>query len=204
MVGRPPGDSADGKERLLDACWKLLLDLIPGQRLTIAAVCEEAGCTPPTLYHHFGSLESLERAASERALEQWSEELMASYGQVEDVEERLMQFAREYMDWGIENPRAFYVMFMRPGANYLPDGLSNLRRIPPLEHIITDLGAVCGLDEDDPVLLQMALSHWVAANGIISMAIASASFTREAQDATFEQLTSSMTDPYILPQRSSS
>ena len=199
MVGRPPGDSADGKERLLDACWKLLLAMEPGQRITIAAVCEEAGCTPPTLYHHFGSLESLEQAASERALEAWSEHLMDSYTEKDDLEERLMQLARDYMDWGIENPRAFYVMFGRPNANYLPEELSNLRSLPPLDHIIRDLGAVCRLDESDPVLIQMALSHWVAANGIISMAIASENFTRERQDATFEQLTSAMTDPYILP-----
>lgn len=202
MVGRPPGDSADGKERLLDACWKLLLELHPGQRLTIAAVCDEAGCTPPTLYHHFGSLESLEQAASERALEDWSEKLMDRYEEVEDLEERLMKLARDYMDWAINNPRAFYVMFARPGANYLPDDFTNLHSVSPLEHIIRDLGAVCALEEDNPVLIQMALSHWVAANGIILMAIASENFTREVQDATFEQLTSGMTGPYIEPRSS--
>lgn len=201
MAGRPPGDSADGKVRLLDACWRLLMDIEPGKKLTIAAVCSEAGCTPPTLYHHFGSLPALERAASERALERWGEQLLERYRDNDEVEARLLAIARDYVDWAVENPRAYSVMFARPGADYFPKDLNDLHQLILMPEILEDLGTLCDLDPDGPEIMQLAISHWVVIHGLASMAIASADFDRELQQATFSQITDALVEPLLVDYR---
>jgi AcrR family transcriptional regulator len=69
----PParGAAADTRTRLLDVTAALLEDLGPARadQLTTRAVCDAAGVTAPTLYHHFGDKDGLVRAAVARAAE---------------------------------------------------------------------------------------------------------------------------------------
>jgi AcrR family transcriptional regulator len=62
--GRPPGEAASGRERLLAAA----LDLFPRSGFagtTVDDLVRAAGVTPPVLYHHFGTKAGLYVAAAE-------------------------------------------------------------------------------------------------------------------------------------------
>lgn len=202
MAGRPPGDSADGRERLLKACWDLLVESEPGNKLTIAAVCSRAGCTPPTLYHHFGSLEALEVEASAVGFNEWSEQLLKNYGNTPDTEARLMQLARDYLDWAETNPKAYHVIFTYQGGALFPEDVNNLRHIGPMARLVDDLALLLGTDSCDPKAIQLTLTLWAAIHGIASLGIASPHFTRALQESTFKQITEAIIDPYIVPQAS--
>jgi AcrR family transcriptional regulator len=66
-------EAADTRTRLLDVTAALLEQLGPTgvDQLTTRAVCDAAGVTAPTLYHHFGDKDGLVRAAAARAAGQY-------------------------------------------------------------------------------------------------------------------------------------
>lgn len=202
MAGRPPGDSADGRERLLRACWDLLVDSEAGTKITIAAVCAKAGCTPPTLYHHFGSLESLEVEASSIGFNAWSDDLLSDYEDIDDGETRLIRLAWAYLDWAAANPKAYHVIFTSQGGALFPETLTELRHLGPMSRLIDDLARLLGTDPEEPHVLQLTLTLWSAIHGIASLAIASPHFTREMQEATFKQITEAIIDPHIVARAS--
>jgi len=140
MAGRPPGSSANGKQRLLDACWDLLVELPVGERLTISAVCEKAGCTPPTLYHHFGDLAALERAASRRAYVAWSEDVETACASTTDPEERLLERGRAYLQWADEHVDAYHVLFSQPRKSQDPNAQGI--EAPGFQALLNDLGEI--------------------------------------------------------------
>lgn len=195
MVGRPPRGSADGRKRLVDATLGLLLELKAGERLTIAAVCAAAGCTPPTLYHHFGSLDALEKEVSRDALRKFSEEVLTGYNSIDDVEQRTVRLGRDYLDWAIANPHLFHVIFGRPGADTFPASLDDLEEVPVLKQLLHDIAYLCDLPVDDPQVVQLAVSHWAVAQGIATLAISSPNFTPELQNSTLKQITEALVDP---------
>lgn len=187
MVGRPPGDSADGKQRLLDACWQLLIENAPGERLTIAAVCERAECTPPTLYHHYGDLGTLEAAASARAFLEWNSGLDAEFASIADPRERLRAYSHAYLDWAVENPDAYTILFSRPGR-LGPDGSG-----PRFHGLIQSLSEIHGRDKEDAGLIALSLAYWCLLHGTAAMALAAPGVPREAEVATLDYVEAALT-----------
>ncbi len=162
MAGRPPG-KADGRQRLIDACWELLIDSEPGERLTIAQVCEQAGVTPPTLYHHFGDLAALEVEASRQAFRRWNAEVAKDLAQIADPDERLRTHGRAYVAWARQHPDAYAIMFCRPAS----EGPSLAG--PGLSLLVGNLAEVHGMAPDDARLIPIALAQWSMAHGLASL-----------------------------------
>ncbi|MDO5736825.1 MAG: TetR/AcrR family transcriptional regulator [Propionibacteriaceae bacterium] len=190
MAGRPPGDSADGKQRLLDACWSLLVDTPQGERLTIAAVCERARCTPPTLYHHFGDLASLERAASRRAYLAWSTELAHTCSHIVDPKARLDGHARAYVAWAQKHPDAYNVLFSQPRKEVDPNTSS--LDAPIFLTLLTDLGEIHQKLPSDPSLLPLAMAYWAGVHGVASLATTLPYFPENVQESTLDIMTAAL------------
>lgn len=163
MAGRPPGNQADGKQRLLDACWQLLVEAETGERLTIAQVCERAGCTPPTLYHHFGDLASLELEATRQAYIRWNAVVVKEILHIKDPKKRLSAHGVAYAAWAHEHPDAYAIMFCRPGN----EGPSITG--PGFSGLVASLAEIHGCDPDDPALLPAALTYWGLVHGLSTL-----------------------------------
>ncbi len=189
MAGRPPGDSANGKQRLLDACWDLLLELPVGERLTISAVCDRASCTPPTLYHHFGDLASLERAASRRAYAAWSVDLESVCSSIPDPQERLHERGRAYLEWADAHVDAYHALFSQPrkAVDSNAGGIEG----PGFQALLQDLGEVHDLPSSDPSLLPLAFTYWSGIHGLASLFATMPFFPKKAQESALEIMTHS-------------
>lgn len=181
MAGRPPGGSADGKQRLLDACWNLLVELPVGERLTISAVCDRAGCTPPTLYHHFGDLSSLERAASRRAHAQWSDDVESACASNSDPEERLKLRGESYVRWANDHVDAYHALFSQPRKSNDPQAQDIMA--PSFQGLLKDLGEIHDLPTSDEALLPLAFAYWSAVHGLASLSVTVPFFPKSAQDS---------------------
>ncbi len=190
MAGRPPGDSADGKQRLLDACWSLLVETPQGQKLTIAAVCERARCTPPTLYHHFGDLPSLERAASRRAFLVWSREAAGTHARHGDAKGRLAVRARAYVTWAQNNPDAYNVLFSQPRKDLDPN-TAPLEE-PSFRAVLHDLGEIHQKLPSDPSLIPLAMTFWAGIHGVASLATTLPFFPDSVQESTLNIMTDAL------------
>lgn len=183
MAGRPPAGSATGKKRLLDACWKLLREQPVAKPLTIAAVCEEAGCTPPTLYHHFGDLDSLRRAASRRAHLEWSEEMALSTTSDGDPKQQIRDGARVYLEWAIEHPDAYHVMFSQPRREDDPNPHEETIDTPSFVALRTYLAELHDMPLEDPSIILLALNFWAAVHGLASLSVTMPFFPAEVRES---------------------
>ena len=190
MAGRPPGSSANGKQRLLDACWDLLVELPVGERLTISAVCEKAGCTPPTLYHHFGDLAALERAASRRAYVAWSEDVNTACASTTDPEARLLERGRAYLQWADEHVDAYHVLFSQPRKSQDPNAQGI--EAPGFQALLNDLGEIHDLAISDTALLPLAFAYWGGIHGLASLSVTVPFFPKKAQKSALEIMTHSI------------
>lgn len=189
MAGRPPGGSADGKQRLLDACWNLLVERPMGERLTISAVCDRAGCTPPTLYHHFGDLASLERAASRRAYVAWSEDVEAACASASNAQERMMQRGNAYLEWAQQHVDAYHVLFSQPRKTR--DANEGGMDAPGFQALLRDLGEIHDLPSSDPALLPLAFAYWSGIHGLATLSVTMPFFPQDAKQTALQIMTHS-------------
>ncbi len=184
-IGRPRGDTANGKERLLQAGWELLLNSDSADRITIAMVCEEANCTAPTLYHHFGNLQHLLREVGHRAWTSWSEDINAECAEIDDPGERLIRRGMSYVSWAKENPEAYRVLFLERRFTSRTVSIVDL---PGIAELAADVAAVHDLDPNDPDLPEWLLGYWGLAHGVAALALSRPELSKQATAAAVAML----------------
>lgn len=188
MLRRPgrPVDGSAARDQLLDGCWTLLQTQ---SAPSVAAVCELAQCTPPTLYHHFGDVAGLRQEACARAFKEWAEGLERQIGSSPDPLVRLRRRGQAYVDWGVANPTAYRILFLNPpiitGHGQLPGAGFDL--------LLVDLAAATGMSIDDPRLLIEGMAYWSAVHGLTSLTLTNPALPADVRTAVLHRLTSALT-----------
>lgn len=117
VYAAPPAGTA---ERIQAAARKLL-DRRGAEAVTMRRVAEAVGITPMALYRHFANRAGLLNALADAGFE----ELAAGIGGARlpaAPERRLMKILDLFLDFALERPRLFELMFLtrRPGARQFP------------------------------------------------------------------------------------
>lgn len=174
-VGRP-GDGGDVRGSILAAALRQLEATGSPERVTVAAIVDEAGCTPPSLYHYWPKRELLLQEASARG---WAQFRASQSGAVtvgvadqHDPIERLRLRGRAYLDFALAKPALFRVLFLEPptaSPTELPTG-------PPAEtgsafnDLLTDVTAAMTTKQLRPAdPLTTALALWSATHGVAAL-----------------------------------
>ena len=169
MARRPRGQL---KEMILDATDQLLFSTNGVQSVSIDAVVEAVGCTPPALYYYFPTKENLIFEAGQRQYQRFATELETSLPQTDDPLTELRARGHAYLVWGIEHPEHYRILFMTP---YPPPGenvLADPSDVPGLKELFDNLAravAVGVMRPADP--WEMALGFWSIVHGITALAI---------------------------------
>lgn len=116
MVYSVAMDAKDARERLIEATTRLLATR-GAEETSTRAICEAAGVTQPTLYHHFGDKKGLIEAVVTEGFERALARKRASERETDDPVEDLRRGWDEHVSFGVENPHLYAVMHGRPGAN---------------------------------------------------------------------------------------
>jgi AcrR family transcriptional regulator len=85
-------------------------------RVTIATIVKEAGCTPPSLYHYWSTRDLLLKEASASG---WAQFRVSQTDAVADdlsPVERLRLRGRAYLEFALAEPALFRVLFLEPPA----------------------------------------------------------------------------------------
>jgi AcrR family transcriptional regulator len=182
-VGRP-GDGSDVRGAILAAALRQLEAAGSPDRVTVAAIIDEAGCTPPSLYHYWPKRELLLQEASARGWAQFrasqdsavaeSQDLVADSGQDaqnghgRDPVERLRLRGRAYLDFALARPSLFRVLFLEPATAGPGEPAAETGKA--LNDLVTDvtLAMAAGqLRPADP--LTTALALWSAMHGVAAL-----------------------------------
>ena len=113
MTIRTPAGNA--RDRLLQAAAELM-DRVGDRDVSTRAVCELAGVTAPTLYHHFGSMQGLIDAVINHGFTQYVQppDTPGSANPVDDIRRGWDQHVR----FGLDHPTFYALLYgrARPGT----------------------------------------------------------------------------------------
>ena len=183
------GEGDKLREEILDAAERLLIQTGDEDAVSIRAVAEAVGVTPPSIYLHFSDKAELIFAVCEKhfaELDRVSQEAAAG---IDDPVQALMMRGRAYIRFGLEHPEQYRILFMSK-KSAIPDRFSDerMKDMAAFNHLIeavtacVDKGVVAG----DPVMVGMTC--WAAAHGITSLLITKPDFPWPNHDELIDQV----------------
>jgi AcrR family transcriptional regulator len=108
----PKGEGPRLRDEILDACERLLLATGSAQAVSIRAVADAVGVTPPSIYRHFPDKDTLIFEVCQRHFNVLDKRIAEAVDGIEDPLERLQARGRAYVLFGRENPEPYRIMFM--------------------------------------------------------------------------------------------
>lgn len=146
--------------------------------LSIRAIADAAGVSPPSIYLHFSDRNELVFAVCERHFEALHACFVDAVKGVKDPVARIRRLGEAYIRFGLENPEPYRIMFMaRPDTvpdDFTPEKLeaaSGFSVVVDAVQAAIDAGRF-GLD--DAVLGATVL--WASVHGVTSLLIAKPGF----------------------------
>lgn len=173
---RPRSARGEGellREEILVATEQLLLSTGDIDAVSVRAIAEAVGVSPPSLYLHFADKDALILAVCQRQFDRLDIETTAAIAGVDDPLVRLRRRGRAYVDFGIAHPEHYRILIMGkreltleefqngtlPGARSLAAVVINVQEC-------IDGGL---LAPTNPMLVACGL--WVIVHGLTSLAI---------------------------------
>jgi len=161
---------------ILAAAERLLIQTGDQGAVSIRAIADAAGVTPPSIYLHFADKTELLGAVCEARFDDFIRYMIEATAGIEEPLEALWAMGRAYVRFGVENPEHYRIMFMtRPLADGLPlDQLPGMNAFGHLVASVTncmDAGAIAAGDA-----FLVATNLWTAVHGVTSLLIARPDF----------------------------
>jgi len=166
------GDGDLLREQIIEAAERLLIKTGDEEAVSIRAVAEAVGVTPPSIYLHFRDKDELIFSICERHFSRLDAFIEKEGAKAKDPVESLIRRGKAYVRFGIENPEQYRILFMSKGSrseeNMQPE---ELRQSASFDHLMQavqrclDTGAFSG----EPLLISMGL--WSVVHGITSILI---------------------------------
>ncbi|MGE0881838.1 MAG: TetR/AcrR family transcriptional regulator [Acidimicrobiia bacterium] len=103
------------RDEILDAAETLLINKADAEAVSIRAVCDAVGVTAPAIYRHFADKDQLMLAVCERGFAQLDIALVRARAAAPDPVEALLACAKAYVDFALENPGQYRMLFMHKG-----------------------------------------------------------------------------------------
>jgi AcrR family transcriptional regulator len=140
--------------------------------VSIRAVASAVGVTPPSIYLHFADKEELIRAVCEETFELFDYFVEDRVAAITDPLIQLGERGRAYVEFGVEHPEHYRVMFMSKmvAARHDPDDLlvaSGFAHL--LENVRNCIAAGSIASHSDPLVVATGL--WTVVHGITSLAV---------------------------------
>jgi AcrR family transcriptional regulator len=172
------GEGARLREEILAAATRLLLETGDEEAVSIRAIADAVGVTPPSIYLHFADKTELIWAVCEEQFRRLDEEMAAASAGVDDPLEALRRRGQAYVRFGLQNAEAYRVLFMHH-KDEVPDTVDpeELRQSATFMHVVEavqrcmEAGAIRAADP-----FEVAVGLWVLVHGITSLLISQPGF----------------------------
>jgi AcrR family transcriptional regulator len=183
------GEGEKLRELILDAASRLLVETGDEDAVSIRAVAEAVGVTPPSIYLHFADKTELIFAICERYFDELDRVTSEAARDSEDPVESIQLRGRAYIRFGLENPEPYRVIFMRkPTDTPLPWQYEKIVTSSAFGHLVQDVTRAIDARqiEGDPMLVSVSL--WAAVHGITSLLISKPGFPWPELDLIVDQI----------------
>ena len=183
------GEGDQLREQIIEAVERLLIEKGDEHAITIRAVAEAVGVTPPSVYLHFADKDELLFAVCERNFAELDRVTQEAAARSDDPLESLALRGTAYVRFGVEHAEQYRILFMgKPSRT--PEGfdLERLGNAAAFGHLLEDVQRCiqAGLIEGNP--LQVSLVLWVGVHGLTSLLISKPEFPWPPVDEIAQEL----------------
>src|SRR5205823_414405 len=100
------------RDQIIEAVERLLVQTGDEEAVTIRAVADAVGVTPPSVYLHFADKDEMLFAVCERLFAELDRITQEAASGSEDPLESLVLRGRAYIRFGVEHPEQYRILFM--------------------------------------------------------------------------------------------
>jgi AcrR family transcriptional regulator len=171
----PRGEGRQLRDEILATTERMLLETGSAQAVSIRAVAEAVGVTPPSIYRHFADKTTLIFEVCVRHFTALEDYIMRAAGDVDDPVDRLVALGRAYIEFGVANPEPYRIMFMtRP--DLAPEEFQGraLADSAAFDHLMECVQACIDADRFRPELTdayRLSLGFWARVHGLTSLLV---------------------------------
>jgi AcrR family transcriptional regulator len=177
-------EKQDVRQAILDAAAELFREQ-GYERFSLRQVAERIGYSPTTIYLYFTDKDDLLFTVADVGFTRFGEQLLAAATSTADPVGRLRAMGRAYIDFGIQNPAYYQLMFMqridfllaKRDGEYQP----RIDSFGVLQQAVRDAVDAGAVQPGDAALYADAL--WALVHGIVAMAIVMPFFSAERAHA---------------------
>jgi AcrR family transcriptional regulator len=172
------GEGEKLKESILQAAEEVLIETGDAESVSIRAVAERVGVTPPSIYLHFTDKDELIFAVCEKHFAELHRVMTEATDGASDPLDALRRMGRAYVSFGMNNPEQYRIIFMGRTPHSVDEGhTERLLTNSGFSHLV-DVVQRC-LDGGHFVPgnpLVIAIDLWVTVHGVTSLLIAKPEF----------------------------
>ncbi|GAA4666272.1 TetR/AcrR family transcriptional regulator [Gordonia humi] len=168
----PRGSGDQLADEIIDATTELLIGLGSADAVSIRAVAQRVGVTPPSIYRHFDDKEELLDAVCAHYFERFADVMDAASAGIDDVLERALAQGLAYIRFAIDNDVVYRTAFSRitePGKPSKTDEVMLSSAFVKFRGTVVDMMAHDLLPQSDPI--ETVLKLWSVAHGFASVMI---------------------------------
>jgi AcrR family transcriptional regulator len=181
------GEGEKLKQEIIEAAERLLVEAGSQEAVSIRAIADAVGCTPPAIYMHFADKDELFFELCEGRFALFRDYLAEARASTDDPVEALRRCGRAYIRFAMENPDQYRILFMTgptvPDNKELQDtvGFQSFMAVIEAVQLAVDAGAIRPVD---PFLTAVAL--WASSHGLASLMIGATRFPWPDREAIVE------------------
>ncbi|MDX1672902.1 MAG: TetR/AcrR family transcriptional regulator [Balneolaceae bacterium] len=187
------------KRRILDASQELIVD--GGyQNLSLRKIARKIGVSATSIYLHFDNKDHLIHTLMEKSIDKLNRQLMERAREIENPVSRLEALARTYIEFALENPREYQIIYLVSSdamTRYPKEKFREARRGYEVLTRTIEEGVQSGLmEEDNPRLA--SYSFWAQLHGVMSVVLSRRLDNRIDRDEFIEQSLEQIVDGFHI------
>ena len=172
------GEGDKLRDEILEVAEKLLVETGNEDAVSIRAIAEKVGCTPPAIYMHFEDKDQLFFAVCAQRFEEFDRFVHEEGDVTDDPLESLRVRGRSYIRFGLENPEHYKLLMMVPKTKSASElgpeapGMGAFGHLVQAVQRCIDSGSI----SEEHGATQIALALWSACHGITALLITFTNF----------------------------
>jgi AcrR family transcriptional regulator len=167
------GSGEELRGEIVEATKLLLADSASADAVSIRAVADAVGVTPPSIYLHFADKDALLSAVVVDVFAELDAAMLAAAEGVDSPLARLCAYGQAYVQFAVEHPEHYRIAAMDPCPRTDQLALDEVLADAAFNHMraaVSQCIAAGYFTDDDP--LPLTLDLWTAAHGLASLMIA--------------------------------
>lgn len=199
------------RDEILDAVGALLDQTNDESAVSIRAIADRVGVSPPSIYRHFEDKEALLNAVCADVFAQLVVGIEVAVATATDPLDALARAGRCYIDFGLQHPEHYRLVFMRPVTRPIPvtrdeligglapealpesdsvfggDALAGSQAFKALHDLVTEVLAMFP-KRKRPDAFAATTTFWMTVHGVTSLRITKPDFTWPTLDEQMDAI----------------